>query len=176
MLFSTPSVLTMIHGIVLSGGALLALAAALFAVRAMALPDGAPVSQAQGTSFARVTSLAAILLWFAVLGGTYLVFPLYRAAPPEGLTALAAFPRALLMSDPETRWLHAFAMEIKEHMPWIAAMLATAVAVVAHRRRATLLADGPMRRVASALLATTFVIVSFVAILGVFVNKVAPLE
>ena len=176
MLFSTPSLLTMVHGIALSGGALLALAASLFAVRAMALPDGVPVMPAQGTSFARVTLLTALLLWASVLGGAYLVFPLYRATPPEGLTMLAAYPRALLVSNPETRWLHAFAMEIKEHMPWIAAMLATAAAFIARRHRATLLADGALRRVVSALLSATFVIVSFVALLGVFVNKVAPLE
>ena len=176
MLFSWPSILTMVHGIVLSGGALLALAAALFAVRAMALPDGATVSVGQGNSFSRVTLMSAILLWASVFGGTFLVFPLYRAAPPEGLTMLAEFPRALLMSNPDTRWLHAFAMEIKEHMPWIAAMLATAAAFIARRHRATLLADGSLRKVVSTLLSVTFVIVSFVAILGVFVNKVAPLE
>jgi hypothetical protein len=67
-------------------------------------------------------------------------------------------------------------MEIKEHVPWIAAMLATAVAFVAVRYRAQLLRDGALRRVATTLLAICFLLVSFVSLLGVFINKVAPLE
>jgi hypothetical protein len=176
MLFSTPSVLTMVHGIVFSGGALLALAAALFSVRVLALPDGAEVPHAHAHGFARVTAMAAGLLWVSVIAGAFVVFPLYRLAPPEGATDLAAFPRALLMSDPETRWLHAFAMEIKEHLPWVAAMLATAAAFVAQRYRRTLLADAALRRMVAAALSVSFLIVSWVALLGVFVNKVAPLQ
>jgi hypothetical protein len=80
------------------------------------------------------------------------------------------------MSSPDTRWLHAFGMEIKEHVPWIAAMLATAVAFVATRYRTTVLADRSLRRVSTTLLLLAFGLVSFVALLGVFVNKIAPLE
>ena len=80
------------------------------------------------------------------------------------------------MSDPNTRWLHAFAMEVKEHVPWVAAMLATAVAFVVTRYRATLLADRSLRTMSTTLMAVAFVLVSFVGLLGVFVNKVAPLE
>lgn len=176
MLFSLRSILTMVHGLLLSGGALMGLAAALFALRAMALPEGSAPSAHQARSFSRLTTLTSVLLWLSVIGGTYLVFPLYRATPPEGITALAEYPRALLMSNPDTRWLHAFAMEIKEHMPWIAAMLTTAVAFVAHQQRATLLADVGMRHVAKLLLSIAFVLVAGVALLGVFVNKIAPLH
>lgn len=176
MLFSFRSLLTMVHGLLLSGGALMGLAASLFALRAMALPEGAAPSEHQARSFSRLTSFTAVFLWLSVIGGTYLVFPLYRATPPEGVTALADYPRALLMSNPDTRWLHAFAMEIKEHMPWIAAMLTTAVAFVAHRQRGTLLADTGMRTVATLLLSIAFMLVAGVALLGVFVNKIAPLQ
>jgi hypothetical protein len=141
----------------------------------MAAPDGAIVSARQSSAFMWATIAAATLLWMSVLGGTYIVFPMYRATPPEGITALAAYPRALLMSSADTRWLHAFAMEIKEHMPWIAAMLATAAAFTARRHRTTVLSDPVLRRVMGSLLATAIVLVSFVALLGVFVNKVAPL-
>ena len=100
---------------------------------------------------------------------------MYRATPPEGIASLAGYPRALLTASDDTRWLHAFAMEIKEHMPWIAAMLATAAAFIARRHRTTLLSDAALRRVTGSLLAIAIVLVSFVALLGVFVNKVAPL-
>lgn len=176
MLFSDRSVLTMLHGLVLSGGALMAMAAALFALRAMAMPDGMIVPARQSTSFAWLSIAIAVLLWLSVLVGTYVIFPQYRATPPDGVGALAAYPRALLMSNPDTRWLHTFAMEIKEHVPWIAAMLATATAFVGVRYRSTLLADAALRRMTASLLTIGFALVSFVALLGVFVNKIAPLE
>jgi hypothetical protein len=82
----------------------------------------------------------------------------------------------LILSSPGTAWLHAFAMEVKEHMPWIAAMLSTAVAFVGVRYRARLLSDAQLNGMATTLSVLSFMIVSFVAILGVFVNKVAPLD
>ena len=175
MLFSDRSLWTMLHGLAFSGGAMMLLVAALFALRAMATSPGSAVPPRQGDHFAWLAVLAAALLWFAVLGGTYVVFPLYRATPPEGIASLAAYPRALLMASDDTRWLHTFGMEIKEHLPWIAAMLTTAAAFIARRHRATLLADVSLRTITGALLAISLVFVSAVALLGVFVNKVAPL-
>lgn len=175
-LFSFPSLLTMAHGLFLAGGSMVALILALYVLRTAAAPAGGPVREAQATSLSRLTTSAAVLLWLTVLGGTYLVFPLYRAAPPEGVASLADYPRAFLMADEGTRWLHAFGMEIKEHMPWIAAMLATAAAFVTARYRATLLADGPLRRMVTVVLLTSFTLVAFSGLLGVFVNKVAPLD
>jgi hypothetical protein len=177
MLFTTRSIWTMVHGIVLGGGALMALAAALFALYALRTSDGTHVA-AQGPArhLAWLTVLTAALLWLTVLVGTYVNFPPYRATPPEGLTDLAQYPRSLIQSNPGTVWLHAFAMEVKEHVPWIAAMLATAVGAVAVRYKARLLSDAPLRAMAMTLLAICILLVSFAAILGVFINKVAPLE
>ena len=175
MLFSDRSLWTMLHGLVLSGGSLALLVTALFSLRAMAAPEGAIVPARQATAFTWLLIAAAALLWMAVIGGVYIVFPMYRATPPEGVASFAAYPRALLMSNPDTHWLHSFAMEIKEHMPWIAAMVVTAAAFVARHHRETLLADASLRRVTGALLTAAVLLVSFVALLGVFVNKVAPL-
>jgi hypothetical protein len=175
-LFTFPSLLTMAHGLLLAGGAMATLILALYALRSSAAPEGSPVRLASARSFARLTMASAVLLWLTVLGGTYLVFPLYRAAPPEGVTVLADYPRAFLMADESRRWLHAFGMEIKEHMPWIAAMLATAVAFIARRYERTLLADRSLRRMSGWLLTASFALVAFAGLLGVFVNKVAPLD
>jgi hypothetical protein len=82
----------------------------------------------------------------------------------------------MLLANPGTTWLHAFAMEIKEHMPWIAAMLATAVAFISVRYRERLLRDARLRTMSATLLGICFALVAFVALLGVFINKVAPLE
>ncbi|HET9949628.1 MAG TPA: hypothetical protein VFQ22_11945 [Longimicrobiales bacterium] len=173
-LFSSRSIWTMIHGIALGGGALLALAAAAFAVIAM---HPAPErDSAQSRHLARLSAAAAALLWATVIAGTYVTFPPYRATPPEGVKDLSAYPRELIRSDPETAWLHSFAMETKEHVPWIAAMLATAVAAVAVRYRGQMLADGSLRRISASVLALTLALVAGVSLLGVFINKVAPLE
>jgi hypothetical protein len=123
-----------------------------------------------------LTVFVAVVLWVTVLTGTYVVFPPYRATPPEGVTDLARYPRALLLATPDNAWLHAFAMESKEHMPWIAAMLATAVAFVGVRCRSSLAADRGLRGFALLLLTICFGLASFAALMGTFVNKVAPLE
>ncbi len=176
-LFSDRSVWTMIHGIVLGGGALMALAAALFALRAMRATD-APhgAAQQQSRYLAWLVVFAAVALWLTVFIGMLVSFPAYRATPPEGLTDLSQYPRSLLQSNAGTQWLHAFAMEIKEHVPWIAAMLATAVAFVAARSRSKLLTDLRLNRMATTLLAICFALASIVGVLGIFINKVAPLE
>ena len=176
-LFSNRSSLTMIHGIVLGGGALMALIAALFYLRAMRVTDLSHASAPYGSPpLTWLLGFAATSLWATVLIGTYVSFPAYRATPPEGITDLAQFPRSLLQSNPATVWLHGFAIEIKEHVPWIAAMLATAVAFVAVRYRSTLLTDRRLNGMATTLLAICFALASIVGVLGIFVNKVAPLE
>jgi hypothetical protein len=177
MLFSERSIWTMIHGIVLGGGALMGLAAALFALHAMRPEGGSDAASAGRVRYlVWLTVFTASVLWLTVLVGTYVTFPPYRATPPEGLTDLGQYPRSLIQSRPDTAWLHSFAMEIKEHTPWIAAMLSTAVAFIAVRYRSQLLSDTRLNRMATTLLASCFVLVSLVALLGVFINKVAPLE
>jgi F0F1-type ATP synthase membrane subunit c/vacuolar-type H+-ATPase subunit K len=67
-------------------------------------------------------------------------------------------------------------MEIKEHVPWIAAMLATAAAFVVVRYGGDLTRDPSVRRTVMGWLAISLVLVSAAALLGVFVNKVAPVQ
>ena len=174
-LFSYHSILTMLHGLGSGGGALLTLFAALFALWTMRT-DGAIDSTRRSRTLVWLIVLAALLLWGAVIGGTYLVFPPYRATPPEGLADLTAYPRSLLLADPETTWLHSFAMEIKEHVPWIASMLGTAVAYVAVRYKSRLLSDRSINRMATIAVTICLVLAACAALLGTFVNKVAPLE
>ena len=177
MLFTERSIWTMIHGIVLGGGALMALFAALFCLRALRAENASDSAfQNQSRYLVWLTVFTAVALWLTVLIGTYITFPPYRATPPAGLTDLSAYPKSLIQSNPGTAWLHSFAMEVKEHVPWIAAILSTAVAFISARYRSQLLTDARINKMATMLLAICFVLVSLVAILGVFINKVAPLE
>ncbi len=176
MLFTERSIWTMTHGILLGGGALLGLGAALYALLVASEPlHGEAGTSLRARAFGWLNTGTAALLWLAVISGTYIVFPPYRTTPPPGTVDLAAFPRSLIQSNPDTRWLHAFAMELKEHAPWIAAMLATAVAFVSTAYRDQVFADRELSRLAAAFLAIAFALVAFMALMGTFVNKVAPL-
>ena len=166
----------MVHGIGLGGGALLGLAAALFYLYAARPAPLSTDAETGSRAFATVTVFTAVMLWLTVIVGTYIIFPPYRLTPPAGTSDLSQFPRALILASPNTAWLHAFAMETKEHLPWIASMLTTAVAFIAVRYRPTVLSDPAMRRMAFALLAMSFAVVAWVSLLGVFVNKSAPLD
>jgi hypothetical protein len=177
MLFSESSLWTMVHGIGFGGGALLALAALLFAMYLLRLaPETGVLAEAHARAVAKLTALTATLLWLTTLVGTYVVFPPYRVAPPEGATDLTGFPRSRLLADPNTAWLHRFAMETKEHLPWIAVMLTTAVAFVMWRYRVRGLGGDGLRRISTGLLTICFGIVAYVSLLGVLINKVAPVE
>ncbi len=177
MLFSERSLWTMIHGVGFGGGAMLTLAAVLAALYLMYPRTGeAGTLPDRSGAITGLAGLTAVLLWLTTIVGTYVVFPPYRATPPEGTTDLARYPRSLILADASTSWLHTFAMETKEHLPFVACILATAVAWVAWRYRGRFIADGGLRRAASALLIVTFGIVAYISILGVFINKVAPLD
>jgi hypothetical protein len=182
-LFSERSILTMAHGILFGGGALLAIAAAIFALWQERMGSGReapddPAVTRRARGLKQLGYAIAAVLWLAVLSGTYVVFPPYRTPPPEGTTDLSAYPRAVITSNPETAWLHGFGMESKEHMPWIAAIVATGAAVAIARSRPRTSAGGHqgIRSMAMSLLMISFVLVSWISLLGVFVNKVAPLE
>jgi hypothetical protein len=177
VLFSDRSVWTMVHGIALGGAALVGLFAALFTLTGGRAIGGTTAQlEQQARRLSRLIVFIAVALWLTILVGTYVVFPPYRVAPPEGLTDLTAYSRSFLLANPDTAWLHAFGMEIKEHVPWIAAMLATAVAFIGVRQPAALLADERLRRTVTLLLAVCFALVAFVALMGVFVDKVTPLQ
>ncbi len=174
-MFTGRSLWTMVHGIGLGGGAMMGLAATLFYLYAAHVSAGSEW-RAASRALARLTVLTAAVLWLTVLLGTYIVFPPYRMTPPASLADLSQFPRALVLANPNTAWLHTFAMESKEHMPWIAAMLTTAVAFVSVRDPSRLVGEASARNMAIGLLAISFALVAFVALMGVFVNKVAPLQ
>lgn len=176
-LFTERSLWTMLHGIVLSGAALMALAAAIFSLRTLyAGKASETVTDIQSRYIMALTVFMAAMLWLTVIIGTYVTFPPYRAVPPDGLTDLSMYPKALLQANPATGWLHSFAMETKEHVPWIASILATAVAYISMRYRSLMISDPQINKLSTWLLGICLLLVSYAALLGVFVNKVAPLD
>jgi hypothetical protein len=117
----------------------------------------------------------AIVAWLTVITGTWIVYPWYRARPPEGTTDLTAFPRSLLLSDPATSAWHTFAMEWKEHVAWIAPLLATGAAFIVLYYRQDLIRNQFARRIAMGLLVAAFAIAVIAGVLGALITKKAPI-
>ncbi len=120
----------------------------------------------------------AILAWLTVAIGTFVIYPWYRAAPPKGATpsVLAAYPKAVLISKPQTAGWHAFGMEWKEHVGWLAPILATAVAVVATACRKTLAEERVIRQAMLVLLSIAFFSAAVAGLFGALINKMAPVR
>ena len=120
----------------------------------------------------------AVLAWLTVLSGTYVVYPWYRAKPPAGAdaAALEAYPKAVLLSRSQTAGWHEFGMEWKEHVAWLAPILATAVAAVVTTQRRRLAVDVDVRRAAIVFYTLAFSAATVAGLLGALVNKAAPLR
>lgn len=126
------------------------------------------------------TSLMAVVAWLTVWTGTWIVYPWYRAAPPEGIdraiqsTALEAFPRYWLVASERTAQWHEFGMEWKEHVAWMAPMLATAVAFVILYYGVQLVRRPDWRRPLLVLFTLAFGAAGVAGLFGAFITKSAP--
>lgn len=121
------------------------------------------------------TGLMALVAWLTVISGTWIVYPWYRAQPPQGTTDLLPYPRSFLLADPNRAAWHTFGMEWKEHIAWMAPMLATLVffGVLYYGRR---LADEPgIRRILIAVFVAAFVAAGIAGLFGALITKAAPI-
>ncbi len=117
----------------------------------------------------------ALVAWATTLVGTYVVYPWYRAKAPPGLAPaqFADYPKYLLLSSERTADWHEFGMEWKEHVAWLAPILATAVACVVTRYR-RLAQDATMRRLLLTIYSISFFCAAVAGLLGALINKAAP--
>lgn len=118
----------------------------------------------------------AIIAWATVITGTYVVYPWYRARPPEGTTDLSAYPRSLLLSVPNTAEWHRFGMEWKEHVAWVAPIAATVVAYVIVVYGPQLIKEPKIRKALMTFFIVAFTTAAIAGVLGAFITKVAPLR
>ncbi|MGD0767284.1 MAG: hypothetical protein ABSB42_03580 [Tepidisphaeraceae bacterium] len=175
---------TAAHGMVLGAGFLLLFSGTLVGLWILRpnwlTPSGARV-------VARLSAAAAwgmaLLAFAAVLAGTYVIYPWYRAKPPPNATpdalgeaspSLSHYPKFLLLSRPETSGWHEFGMEWKEHVAWLAPILATAVAYCLTRLGAGLVDHPRVRRALLVILTISFFCAAVAGALGALINKAAP--
>jgi hypothetical protein len=166
-----------IHGLILGSAFLLAFAGGLAGLYSLR-PELLTVTglQERVRRLMAGTWIMAVVAWLTVYTGTYIVYPWYRARPPEGTTDLLSFPRSLLLSKPETRLWHTFGMEWKEHIAWFAPLLATAVAYVVVYYGAQLAKEEKIRRLLLALFVVAFGVAAIAGLFGAFITKAAPVR
>jgi phosphoglycerol transferase MdoB-like AlkP superfamily enzyme len=121
------------------------------------------------------TGIMAIMAWLAVISGTYIVYPWYRATPPEGLTDLSAYPRSFLNADPNLAGWHTFGMEWKEHVAWFAPILATAVFYIVWKYGPQLAENDKLRKMVIVLFILAFSAAAIAGLFGALITKAAPI-
>src|SRR5579872_6002327 len=111
------SLWTMVHG--MGFGALYLLGCSGAIVGLWRRDGQAPEGRTHDSFLSAYLIVMAALAWLAVLTGTYVIYPWYRAVPPSGLANLSAFPQRLLLSSASTAEWHSLGMEWKEHVAWL---------------------------------------------------------
>jgi hypothetical protein len=159
----------LIHGLLLGGLFLAAFAGGLASLYSLKpeLVTEAGTGERMRRLIAGTTTMAAVA-WATVITGTWVVYPWYREDEPNS-------PRSALLASEDTKDWHEFAMEWKEHIAWIAPMLATAVAAIVLYHRHDLIRNQTARRLAMGLFVAAFVTAAIAGILGALITKKAPI-
>jgi hypothetical protein len=114
-------------------------------------------------------SAMAITAWLTVITGTWIVYPWYREKSPSS-------PKSKLLADSDTADWHEFGMEWKEHIAWIAPLLATTAAFLAIYYGSTMSRDRYVRLVVMAFFVAAFVTAGIAGLYGALITKVAPVQ
>jgi hypothetical protein len=167
---------TAVHGMVFGFIFLLGFSGALYGVYSLRAgwhtPEGL-VKTARNVSL--YMWALAVSVWVAVITGAYVVYPWYRATPPEGAD-LSTFPRSLLLSSTSTAGWHEFGMEWKEHVAFLAPFAATVAAFVVSYYGPALARKVGERRAVMIFFIFAFVTAAVAGLFGAFITKAAPVR
>lgn len=166
---------TMIHGMGFGALFLLAGSGALVQLYRRSAPDGERALSSHDDLLLRVYLVVmAALAWFAVLTGTYIIYPWYRAVPSAGTKDLAAFPQRLLMASPSTSGWHSVGMEWKEHVAWFAPICITMAASIVLQYGRTLKNHVQLRSAVRSFVWIALLAAAVAGFFGAMLNKNAP--
>ncbi len=162
---STHEFWALIHGLVLGGGFLLAFAGGLAGLYSLKpeLVTAAGIGERTRRLVAGTTAMATIA-WVTVITGSWIVYPWYREDSPTS-------PKSELLANPNTEDWHEFGMEWKEHIAWMAPMLATGAAAIVLYYRQDLIENQTARKVALGLFVAAFAAAAIAGILGALITK-----
>jgi hypothetical protein len=171
------SLWTLIHGMGFGALYLLACSGALIELYRRYSPAADARVTARDEAFLRIyLSVMAALAWLAVLSGTYIIYPWYRAALPPGVTNLAAFPQRLLMSSPSTIAWHSLGMEWKEHVAWLVPISITMAAAVLIKYGRHLKSYPQLRNAVLCFVLISFLAAGIAGFFGAMLDKYAPVQ
>ncbi len=164
---STREIWALIHGLILGGGFLIAFAGGLAGLYSLkpGLVTETGLAERTRRLVAGTTAMAAIA-WVTVITGTWIVYPWYRED-------VATSAKSRLLADPNTADWHTYGMEWKEHIAWIAPMLATAAAFIVLYYGKDLIRNQTARKIAMGLFITAFAVAAIAGIFGALITKSA---
>lgn len=193
---------TLIHGMGLGAAFLLAFAgglAGLYSLKPEWLTSSGLIERIQRLRVGVV--VMAVVAWLMVISGTYIAYPWYRANVPKDLAEtvidpatknpkidvletltpaqdkqLAGYPKFFLLSSERTANWHDFGMEWKEHVAWLAPILATMVAFLVLYYGKKMAYHPFIRRAAISLFVAAFFAAGVAGALGAFITKAAPVQ
>jgi hypothetical protein len=177
MEMSFREIITILHGMVCGGLLLLAFSGAFVGLCRFCTTENASPPGDRAQKILRLYLIAMVVLaWAAVLSGSYVVYPWYRAHPPEGMTNFAEYPRNQLLSSPTTSGWHNLGMEWKEYVAWFAPIALTMVAFVFVKYGRDLARHREVRRAAFTFTTAAFIAAGIAGTLGALLNKKAPVQ
>lgn len=167
---------TMIHGMGFGGLYLLACSGGIVELWRRYAPASGPQEAGRERFIQIYLLLMTALAWLAVLTGTYVIYPWYRAIPPMGTADLSAFPQHLLMSNASTSAWHTIGMEWKEHVAWLVPISTTMAAVVSLQYGRNLRNHARLRRALLAFVMVSFIAAGIAGFFGAMLNKNVPVK
>ena len=174
---TTRALWTLLHGMGFGALYLLACSGALVELwRRYSSAAQAPVTAGDETFLRIYLSVMTLLAWGAVLIGTYIVYPWYRAAAPPGTLNLAGYPQRLLMSSPSTVAWHSVGMEWKEHVAWLAPISITMASAVFFKYGRGIKEHPQLRNAVLCFVLVSFMAAGIAGFFGAMLNKYAPIE
>ena len=160
---------TLVHGMIFGALFLLGFAGGLeglYSLRPQLLAPAGIRDRARRLKIGVVAM--AVAAWGTVITGTWIVYPWYRDPAKTS-------PRSTLLADEATAGWHEFGMEWKEHVAWIAPILATVVAFIVVYYGASLIRHDRVRRTALTLFVLAFVLAAVAGLFGALITKAAPI-
>ena len=157
----------LIHGMGLGALFLLAFAggiAGLYSLRPQLLTAEGVVERVRRLKVGTWTM--AGVAWLTVITGSWIVYPWYRHEPDGA--------KFTLLGNPATANWHEFAMEWKEHIAWIAPLLATAVAFSVAYYGKDLVKHQGIRKGLMVGFTAAFLIAGVAGLMGALITKAAP--
>jgi len=174
MEITSRSLWTVIHGMGFGGLYLLACSGVLAEFYRRYISHRGSLASGENRFLKNYLILMSVFAWLAVLSGSYIVYPWYRATPPPGTVDLAGYPQKFLMSHNSTIGWHSLGMEWKEHVAWLVPITITMAAGVVARYGSDLRNHPRLRSAVLVAVLFSFASAGLAGFWGAMINKYAP--